>query len=137
MKFEVIGAPAAAEYLQSGDDVCFGKNYAKSTDACVACRAPVLIDGKIRVMREVCAPLSRGMTGPVDLQRLTSAEVLQMLEQGATPEAIFRKILGQVDPQLGAAAARQLLVDRFFYLSSIKIPTPSVPKTKDLLKESD
>lgn len=135
MIFEVIGAPGAAEYLEQGADPCFGKVFAKSAQACIDCRCPVLMGGKIRLMREVCAAKSRGAESPMDLQRLTSQDVLQRLERGEPLPMIFAAILADAPPELAAASARQLLMDRLVYLKSTGLPVPEVPRAKELLKE--
>lgn len=136
MKFDVIAAPGATEYLESGDDPCFGKGFAKTAAACIECRAPVLIDGKVRLMRELCAAKCKGVESPMDLHHLTSRDVAQRLERGEPIAAIFRSILGDVPPDIGATSARQVLVDRLLYLKTTGFPVPVVPRAKDLLDGS-
>ena len=135
MIFDVIAAPGAAEFLESGVDPCFGKAFARSTAICIECRAPVVIEGKIRLMREVCSAKQRGADQLADLHRLTSREVLQRLERGDSITAIFKEILGDLPPEMGGAAARQLLVDRLVYLKTVGVATNPVPSYKAILKE--
>lgn len=134
MNFEVIAAPGAAEYLEGGSDPCFGKSFAKSAPECINCRAPVLIQGKVRLVRDICAARMRGAKSPMELHRLTSTEVQQRLERGDSIAAIFNEILGDTPFELGGAIARQLLVDRLLYL---KGNYPQVPRAKELYKPKE
>jgi len=134
---QLIGVPdngSANAYLEK-DDPCFGKYYAKTAPECMACLALVVSGGEVRFLRELCQSRTKGSTKLVDLVRLTSTEVLQEIESGATAPEIFRKILGDNDPKLAAAAARQLLADRIWYLNSLAPDGefPEVPKTKEML----
>lgn len=131
--FEVLGAPGAAEFLNTAVDPCFGKQFAKSAKTCIECRAPVLIEGKIKLMREVCAARSRGADTPFELQKLSTRDVVQRLERGDTLQMIFREIIGGAPEEVAGPAARQLLVDRLLYLKSTGTSVPDVPKTKELL----
>lgn len=134
MKFSVIGVPDAAEYFEQGGDPCFGKYYAKTAPECVMCVAPVVIDGKVRLMRDVCAARSKGAENTVDLERLTSRDVAQRIERGEPLHTIFAAILGDAPPEIAASAARQILVDRLLYLKSTGARIPEeVPRVKELL----
>lgn len=135
MTFIVIGAPGAAEYFETGEDPCFGKAFARSTPQCIECRAPVLVDGRILLMRELCVMRMRGAQTPMQLHHLTSRDVLQRLERGESLPAIFAEILGDAAPDLMASTARQLLVDRVLYLRSTGMTIGDVPRVKEMLKK--
>ncbi len=134
--FTVIGVPPeAAEYLSSGQDLCFGRHFAKTNTECISCRAPVILQGKVVLMRDVCAMKCSGKSTPAKLNRLTSTQVMERIERGTSVKEMFKEILGESDPAVVASAARQMLIDRLTYLKTIGVETPEVPKTKDLLKE--
>jgi hypothetical protein len=131
--FVVIGdTTGITEYLSGGQDICFGKLFAKTAPECINCRAPVLIEGKIALCKDACAMHTLGAS-TVSLNKLSSQAVLERLEKGLGLPVIFREILGNAPPGVAAAAARQLLVDRLLYLKTIGFDHFPVPKTKDLL----
>lgn len=136
--FSVVGLPdpAVVEFLESGTDLCFGKYFAKSTHECIICRAPVVMDKKLYLMKEVCAMKCTGNGSVAKLNRLTAREIMERLERGATLASIFREILGSASPDLMASAARQLLVDRMVYLKTVGFDPGPIPRTKDLLGET-
>lgn len=137
-EFVVIGAPpGAADYLTGGQDICFGRFFAKTNPECISCRAPVIHQGKVVLMRDVCAMKCSGKATPAKLNRLNSTQVMERLERGVAVKDIFKEILGDSDPSVVAAAARQMLIDRFLYLKTLGVETPAVSKTKDLLKEEE
>lgn len=136
--FTLIGIPvedqtAAIEYLETGD-ICFGKHFAKTAQACIACRSPVLVNGKVLVFRDLCVMKCVGSTN-ITLNKLTSKQVMERLERGESLASIFAEILGDVHPGVAASQARQVLVDRLVYLKTVGIDPGPVPLTKDLLAE--
>lgn len=134
LPYTLIGIdPAAVEYLESGGDVCFGKMYSKTNPSCVECRAPVAINGRIALLKEVCAAKCAGVEEPYRLNSLSSNEVLKRLEQGQSYAQVFKEILGSNPPELAASAARQMLVDRLVYLKSVGFECQPVPRAKFLL----
>lgn len=136
MTFTIIGleGDAAVEYLESGADLCFGKHFAKSADACINCRAPAISGGKLVLMKDLCAAALEGRQKVDGIVRLSSRDVMERVERGVPLVAIFREILGQCSPALRAAEARQLLVDRAFHLKSIGFDLGPIPRTKDLVE---
>jgi hypothetical protein len=136
--FTIIGLPGneAADFLARGDDVCFGKHFAKTASECIQCRAPVIKDGKLLLMKDLCAMTVLGEK-KLEIVKLTSKEVLERLERGVDLRTIFREILGSAPVTHAGATARQLLVDRLMYLRSLHpagLPE-TVPKLKDLVEE--
>lgn len=131
----LIGSTFPAEdftqYLEK-DDPCFEKAFAKSAKECKECRAPVLMDGKIHLLRDVCEARTRGADSPTQLKRLTSQEVLDRLVGGAEPPELFREVLADSDPDIAGAAARALIKQRLNYLEQKGIPVPDLPRTKEL-----
>ncbi len=135
-EFTVIGLDSAAvDYLESGEDVCFGKWFAKTTTECRSCRAPVIRDGRVILMRDMCQIRTQGLSGPVQLVRLTSKQVLERLERGDPFCRIFGEIMGGAPPHAAATAARQVMLDRFIYLRSVGMEIGKVPRTKELVRE--
>lgn len=116
-------------------DPCFGEDFAKTADACKECTAPVVVDGEIYLMREVCRAICRGALKPTRLNRLTSRDVRDRLFEGATVEEIWAEILGDSDPEAAGAEARKLLYNRLYYIErNYDYPTPDLPTTDELVQ---
>jgi len=121
-----------ASYLEERDP-CFGKHFAKSADACKDCLAPVIVDGTLTLLRDLCHARCEGAESPAMLKALTSQDVRNRLAAGKTVAEIFTEVLGDSDPSVAAAAARDLLYRRFYYLRTEKgFPVPDLPPTKEL-----
>lgn len=138
MSFSIIGLDnnEAVEYLESGSDICFGRSYAKSVFDCINCRAPVIKDGKIYLMKEICATKCAGRKDVSGLRKLTSREVMELVEKGVSLAMIFRMILADCPPEQQSAEARQVLVDRAAHLKTIGLDLGKIPRTTDLLEAS-
>jgi hypothetical protein len=113
-------------------DPCFGKEFAKSASECKACVAPVAYQGKVHLLKEICAMLCNGAQSPVSLRRLTSSDVRERIEKGASMQEIFEEILADNDPAIAATEARALLYQRVNYIKK-SLPVPNVPTTEELL----
>lgn len=135
IEFEVIGAPGAAAFLESGQDICFGKLFAKTSPDCIACRAPSIFKGRVILTKELCAMKCAGSADPIRINKLSSQDVMERLERGSSYSAIFREILDKAPADQAAPMARQLLVDRMMYLKTIGVDKGPVPRTKDLLED--
>lgn len=48
---------------ESGLPPCFGKRFAKTVHECNECLAPVIHNGKIQLVREVCEAVTRERKG--------------------------------------------------------------------------
>ena len=121
-----------SRYLQE-DDPCFGKHFARTVKECLACVAPVIMDQKLYLIRDLCEARCQGADSPGSLQVLAAQDVLARLESGQSVQELFQAILGDSEPALLGAAARQMLSDRFAYLrSSRKLLTPPLPPLKEL-----
>lgn len=121
--------------IQSPED-CFGERFARTVTECKDCRAPVILDGKIFLLREICASQSQGGKDPVRLNRLTSVDVLDRLEAGASACDIFLEILNGAPMELGGSEARQILRRRFQYLErEFELPVPVLPTLRTLQKK--
>lgn len=132
--FTLVGLDdAAVDYLEGGTDLCFGKYYAKTVFECINCRAPAILEGRIVLLKEICAMKTAGTSSPLKLKKLNSQQVMERLEKGESLSSIFKEILGSAPPGQAAAAARQLLVDRLSYLKTVGFAAPEVPRTKELL----
>lgn len=120
------------EYLKT-DDPCFGKSYAKTSDVCRSCICPVLFDGRVMLLHEVCAAWQApGVIAA--LKRLSSAEVLDRIKRGKTAKDIFTEILNGTDPVANGKAARDILSGRWWYLRFEKREQlPDLPALKDLV----
>lgn len=114
---------------------CFGKDFAKTAKECRSCLAPVVVQGKLHLLREICQARSRGAATYAQLVILTTQDVIERLERGKGVEEIFAEVLGDADPDLQAAAARQLISLRLVYMKrDLGLPTPKLPPRKELLK---
>lgn len=130
-----MGAEQYTRFLQERDP-CFGRHFAKTVEACKRCRAPVIMEGQVYLLLEVCRGVSEGQDRPHRLNRLTSQDVFQRLQEGATTQDIFEEILAQNDPDVAAVAARQILARRLRYLErKHEVPVPDLPKTEQLKEE--
>jgi hypothetical protein len=123
------------EYLQS-DDPCFGEHYAKRAEECKNCTAPVIVNGRLVLLNELCEARTKGADDPLQLKRLTSQDVLDRLQSGASILDIFDEILADNDLDDAAVQARSILAARLRYLQKeYDLPVPSAPKTKELKQE--
>ena len=132
----LVGGDSKAfnEYLK--DDPCLGKAFSATNDVCNQCTAPVITHGRLYLMRDICRARMQGEETPEDVLRLTSQDVLAMLQRGAPIEDIFATILNGAQAEEMAYVARQILQQRLNYLQrTYKIPIPSIPTTEEL-KES-
>lgn len=121
------------QYLQETDP-CFGKSFAKSSKECQACLLPVLMDGRILLLNDLCSQTRKAggvLTGD-RLLPLTSQEVRERLGQGASPEDLFASILGEADPKILGGEARRLLKTRLTYLRQQGTPVPDLPPLSEL-----
>lgn len=122
------------QYLEEHDP-CFGFDFAKTADECKACTAPVVIDGELYLLREVCKDVSAGADTPTDLNRLTSQDVRRRRVQGKSVEDIFWEIVGDSDPRVAGVEARSILYSRFKYLhDEYGLPMPDIPRTDELIR---
>lgn len=122
-----------ATYLDE-QDPCFGKHFAKSAPECKRCTAPVIVEGALCFLRDLCEARTKGASSPAGLVALTSRDVMERLERGSSAEEIFREVLGDSDPQVAAVAARQLLYSRFYYIrTELEVPVPELPPTEELI----
>lgn len=136
----VVGSPSNIS-IPVGDiaktDLCFGR-YNKNATECRGCTAPVVMNGKLVLFKEVCAAWSKG--GDVaalfcNLNRIGSTEVRTRLESGRSLEAIWREILADNDPEVYGEDARNLLKQRLDYLATTyKMVLPPLPTTSELIE---
>lgn len=114
-------------------DPCFGKHFAKTAPECQRCLAPIIVQGRLSFVRDLCEAQCKGAESPQLLRDLTTQDIIQRLEQGKSVEEIFVEVLGDADPKLAADAARQLLYRRFYYMrKTLDLPTPELPPMKEL-----
>ena len=131
----VADSDAVVAYLKDGD-VCFGKSFAKSAPECISCRAPVVFQGRLHLMKEICAAKVLGSAGVEHINKIPARVVLERFESGASVFDVFREIVGDSTVEHTGALARQVLVDRLAYLTSIGFKAPEVPRTKVLIDET-
>jgi len=125
-----------ARYLEA-DDPCFGRHFAKSATECQVCLCPVVLDGRLLLLREVCQARCAG-TNAGSIKRLTSQQILESLTKGATPTDLWLDILNGSDPGEFGAEARLLLADRLWYLANHRgVSKITVPKLKELRSVHD
>lgn len=121
------------------DDPCFGRFYSASSGECKDCVAPVLENGQVFLLKEVCRTRTavgkggRAPTGTARINRLPSRDVMDRLSAGKSATDIFLEILGAADIDFLGREARQYLYDSFYYLrESHGVVTPDLPKLKEL-----
>lgn len=121
--------------LQSGVD-CFGALYSASAPECRVCTAPVVHEGRLCLLSEVCAMASahRGNgNGSSTFRRLSSEDVIGQLEAGRTLVDIFRDMTAGTNVDAVGAAARAYLNDRLRYIKTERgMPVPPLPRLKEL-----
>lgn len=132
----VIGVPndKAQEILRSEED-CFGQHFAKTADECKRCIAPVLHDGRVKTVRDLCRAECED-SAPDRIKRLTSDEVLDLVRRGREPVEIWAEILDGQPPPVAGVEARSLMAARLRYLSREKgLQVPEPPTTQELKDE--
>ncbi len=133
MQLVVIGADSEkVNRFLSTDDPCYGRHFSKSAPECKECTAPVVADGHLCLMRDMCAALSAGGDTPALIKELSGVEIQQRLAAGTTVPQMFVEVLNGGDASLVGAKARDLLCRRLRYLTSKGMPAPRVPTLKEL-----
>lgn len=121
------------KYLEEVDP-CFGKHFAKSAPECKECLAPVVVEGKLLFLRDLCEARTHGADTPDHLVRLTTNDVIVRLDHGKSLQEIYAEILGDSTSEVTAKAARSLLAARLSRMRFLELPTPALPPLKDLQK---
>lgn len=121
------------ESLPSEEDPCFGRLHSKASSECKICLAPVIYEGRLFLMNEICEARTHGAQDPSQLLKLTSRDILQRLEAGQSVQAIFEEILKDNDPHTMGTLARNLIAGRFQYIQNeLGVPVPKLPRAKAL-----
>jgi len=131
---QLVGGDSAVfqRFLET-DDPCFGKAFAVSAQECQECLCPVVVDGKLMLLREACQALCRGVRAGVIL-KLTSRQVEEALTRGDSLVSIWKQILNGCDPTVHGSTARTLLKARTDYLENNRgMPHVAVPHYKELV----
>jgi hypothetical protein len=122
----------AVKYLLE-EDPCFGRQYAKTAAECSRCRAPVLLNGKVSLLNEVCKSLTQEDTIPVQVKKLTSKQVIDKIQAGLSPTEIISEMVGDEPSYQQVKEARTLLAVRMSYIKNNKnLPVPEVPTLREL-----
>lgn len=115
---------------------CFGEHFAKTSEECKSCRAPVEVNGQIVLLKEVCKARSSGEDDPANLNRLSSSEVRDRLMSGKPVREIWLEILNGSSQDTYGVDARTLLYSRLRYLKTeYGLDVPELPKTKELTND--
>ncbi len=135
-EIELVGADqdkitAFNKYLDE-EDPCFGKHYKAKAQECVECQAIVVHRGILCTLNTVCRAVCAGQDSVSGLHRLTSADILERIQAGASIQELFAEVLADSNPDELAYHARTLLSRRLNYLSRKGIPVPEVPTTQAL-----
>lgn len=149
---ELVGGNTAAfRKLLSELDPCFGQNYAKTVLTCRECICPVIVNGKVELLNDVCREATRqnkekakagGTTtvstskggAPPTLNKMSYADVSRALQAGKTWFDLFVEVLGDADPEEYATDAREFLYGAQYYIRKTwDLPVAKVPKRKELL----
>ena len=114
--------------ILTGPQSCFEKRFAKTASECRECLAPVIVQGALFFLRDLCRARKKGFDTPTLLTVLTTEEVSERLSLGQSVDQIFLEVLGKADLELWGAEARAMLALR---LSKITDP-PELPHLKEL-----
>lgn len=120
------------QYLQHTDP-CFGRHFSKSAKECKDCTTPVITDGKLCLLKEVCAAACAGSSKPATIKELAGPDVLARLQAGKTVMQLFVEIMDGGDPNVVGAQARAHLDKRLRYYRNKGMLIPNVPTTQELL----
>ncbi len=121
--------------LLERDDPCFGRHYAASAPECQDCVCPVVVDGRLVLLKEACRAACTGTEAGAIL-RLSSRQIEEMLTQGKTLYDVWVVLLNGCDPKAAGVPARQLLKDRVDYLVNNRgMPPTTTPHTKELVNQ--
>lgn len=105
-------------------DTCFG-HYAASAPECAECTAPIVVDERVHLCRDLCkAHKEKTAPGAALAWQPSSADVRQALVQGQTVKDMLERMTGG-DPDL-LRTARQLLGRRLSYLRRKDFPAPTL-----------
>ena len=114
-------------------DPCFGKAFKKQEKVCQQCRAPVLLNNDIYLLRDVCKTLTKDEQEPVKIKNITSNQVLTKIKSGIRPEDILKELVGTQPSFAEVKEARSLLSRRLSYLKTKKnLPVPSLSSVKEI-----
>ena len=114
-------------------DPCFGKSYDKDETACNKCRMPVLLNGELFIMKEVCKSISKTGIAPLRVKRISSNKVLDRVQTGDTAEEIVVDIVQPDATYDEVAEARTVVATRLSYLKNQKnVPVPDLNSTKEI-----
>lgn len=109
------------------DDPCFGRHHAPEAEECRRCTAPMIVDGRIRLVREECRDRSRDERSPDALPWTPSAEdVRRCVERGETGAEILTRMAGPDPGPALARTARKVLGRRLSHLRRGGYPAPSL-----------
>ena len=134
LPLQAVGVPQELFDSYLPNDPCFGRRYAKSVRECQECLLPVVMEGRLHLLNEVCKARTEGLKKISPITRLTSQDILERLNAGVSAREIFEEILGDADPATAAVEARTLLKVRMMYLQrKTGLPMPALPPTKELL----
>lgn len=122
-------------------DLCFGKGYAKTAQECGDCLCPVISDGKLYTLNEICATRTKSVqrqfrkakAGAGDFSKFAVRELVDMLGQGMSVVDIYFRMLGEANIDLVGGEARKHLWRQCYYLrEKRKMPIPYPPTLEEL-----
>lgn len=129
----LVGGDSEAFNRYLKDDPCLGQHFSSTDSVCAECVAPVIVRGQLHLMKDVCRARLSGSDTPEDLVRLTSQDVLAMLQRGDSVEDIFACILNGARIEDHASMARKVLNARLRYLErTYDVPVPNLPTVEEL-----
>src|SRR5688572_22612021 len=112
-----LNKPVTVRQLQDGGS-CFGKCFSKSAVECKQCTAPVLLNNRIVLFKELCEATCKA-TEVAGLRKLSALDISNMLAAGKTVREIWLEILNGGDVKVYGTQARTLLAQRFRYLEQM------------------
>lgn len=133
---KVIGYPATETIRKKLEEEsnCFGQLFSEEDDECKKCVAPVIVNGQLRLMNEVCESFCKKEKAPANYRKLSSSKIKTLLQKGATLPEIFKLMIGEDYSQEDAVEARKCLRYRLYYLENAKdYPTPELPSLQELI----
>lgn len=115
---------------------CFGEHFFSKSDICQACRAPVIVKNRVRLLREVCQGVCSSQNTTARFKNLKSRDVEKFLEQNETVQEIFDRMVLPETTKEDAKEARRKLMSRLRYLEKTRnMITPDVPSLDELFSQ--
>lgn len=132
MELTVIGIDNSTVQRESEAWACFGKCYSKRAPECRRCIAPVVADGQVFLMREVCEQATLGSRKAVRTNHLTTQEIMTRLQAGKSLMDVFVEMLQGGDIDVVGRETYRVLYGRIKYIEKKGVPVPALSPFKEM-----